>query len=88
MNDCTKSRLLIDSELSDEIIKLSNEFYQEAKEILSSNKDALDTIIEALNKQRQLTQEEIERLLDKEKGGIIKRNRDTGHGEPRVLFSE
>lgn len=71
MNDCTKSKSLLDSELSDEIIKLSNEFYQEAKEILSSNKDALDTIIEALNKQRQLTQEEIERLLDKEKGGII-----------------
>lgn len=71
MNDCTKSKALIDSELSDEIIKLSNEFYQEAREILSSNKDALDTIIEALNKQRQLTQEEIERLLDKEKGGII-----------------
>lgn len=71
MNDCTKSKSLIDLELSDEIIKLSNEFYQETKEILSSNKDALDTIIEALNKQRQLTQEEIERLLDKEKGGII-----------------
>lgn len=71
MNDCTKSKSLLDSELSDEIIKLSNEFYQEAKEILSSNKDALDTIIEALNKQRQLTQEEVEKLLDKEKGAII-----------------
>lgn len=71
MNDCTKSKSLIDLELSDEIIKLSNEFYQEAREILSSNKDALDTIIEALNKQRQLTQEEVEKLLDKEKGAII-----------------
>lgn len=71
MNDCTKSKSLIDLELSDEIIKLSNEFYQEARDILSSNKDALDTIIEALNKQRQLTQEEVEKLLDKEKGAII-----------------
>lgn len=71
MNDCTKSKSLIDLELSDEIIKLSNEFYQEAREILSSNKDALGTIIEALNKQRQLTQEEVEKLLDKEKGAII-----------------
>lgn len=71
MKDYTKSKSLIDSELSDEIIKLSNEFYQEAKEILSSNKDALNTIIEALNIHRCLTYEEIEKLLDKEKCGII-----------------
>ena len=57
------SKSLLDEELSTQIIFLSREFYQEAKELLSQNKTMIEIISSKLMETNQLSKEEIIQLL-------------------------
>ncbi|MGL4607466.1 MAG: hypothetical protein ACRCU3_08390 [Eubacteriaceae bacterium] len=63
MEDHSKSKALLESELSDEIIRLSKEFYCEGKEILTEHLDQLNLIIRELKKKKHLSKNAIQELI-------------------------
>lgn len=63
MTDSTVSKTLLNEELSDRIIAVSNALYQEAKDLLSENKEMIEVIANELENKDSLNKCEIVQLL-------------------------
>lgn len=73
MTEPTVSKTLLNEELADKIISLSNSFYKEATEILFKNKEMLVVVSKALKVNTILNKEQIVQLLkssNNDNGGL------------------